>query len=425
MADTRDILTQYVRIEPLTSLPGVTEREIRSRLLTFQYEDTTDKPPKVEITLSNDDMFFLQPLTLPLGMDLRVSWGYLSGRAVRDVTVRRVGGVSRGNKPTEIALSGRPTQIDRAHRTTGQLSRLLPRFDNISISKAVEEIARILGFQETSWIIEDTHANLDSLVVPDSWTPAEFLEKMARYTGFIWDIRSAGERTVFHFHSRGYAAAVAPIALVGFGGPDVLEWGFDNDMTLPAPSKAQARGVDPRSRLTVSSFGADLGSLTVNDWPSTGPFESNEDGTAPADGATQTDAQRNLYTTATIPTSDAANKAFTRATRAVASRAYRQWKLRMRLIGNPDIMAKRDLRLDGFGTPFVDGVWWVRGVRHTVDTKGYLTEILEASRVAPGTGTGSCTPSFTATTVTGRLGGTATTCEAPRTARRRRRRRDQ
>lgn len=369
-ARVRPTIAPTVRIVPA---PGsgldLDEAIFSARLLSFTYEDTDDDPPEVRLEFEAASGSLVRTETLALGLDLQISWGYPDSKAIRDVTIRTVAGIGSGSGGSKIEYVGRPTKLDRLHQNAGPALAGLPVFENMTASAVAREIAGLVDLTGASTLIEDTEQVYPLLAMRSNETPFQFMRRLAKLHNFTWGV----SQSTFHFHSRGFQPPPA-VALLASGGPDVLEWKVEGDLTVYSPSEVTVKGYDPKERHVIVSEHRPEGPVAVA-MIDIGPFSAG----APAVGG----ARQNLVARETISTGDARNKAGLKAARLLRARADRQWKLNLRTIGYPDIMARTWIDFAGAGG-WVDGRWYVRGVKHTIDGGGYITEILEATRRGAG-----------------------------------------
>lgn len=377
-----------VRIFPLTDMPGVTEELLRERLISLNFTDTdkAGEPPSLEMEFADPDETFFRLESIAIGGEFRVTLGYPGDSFVRDFVIRRVKALYTRQRKGTLTLEGRSSEIDKIHRHAGPTFFPLPKFTEMKVTDAVRFLAHALGFLDGSMVIEEENwpgepdvVSATTVTFLESETAAQFLSRQARALDYVWKI----EGDKFRFHSPGFEEP--PLPPIRYrGGADVLEFELDADFRIPAPGRVAATRANPRVNVvettTVEGVTETAGILAIRDL---GPF---------ADAASAgTQSRANLVATDIVPASNVPNKARQQAVRRLQSLAERRWKLELKLVGNPRILAGRKLTLEGFG-PWIDGQWFVRGVTHHWDVSGYTTTVKPATRRQPSSGVGKSKP---------------------------------
>lgn len=369
-----DLRAPLVSIRPVHGAEHLTEETLFERLLEMSYEDSGDKPPEIKLRFADPFGEFFDLETLALGVEFEISFGYGPNRIVRDLVVRNVAGYSSPNSGVGIELSGRPSLLDRLHRRSGSAHQAVPAFDGLRVTDAVRTVAQAFGFAGASAVIEDNDTQLDHLTFREDETAAQFIGRMAKLLHYTWSVR----RSTFHFHSYGYTPTRG-LAILALGGHQVLSWHVEGDLSVPSPSTVEAKGYDPQERLSggYRATPADLAPQGGGYVVDTGPVTPD---------SAQSASQENLVATDIIPTSLPGAKARARAVARLRARADRQWKLRLKLTGTPEVLARMYINLVGRHKALA-GEWYVRGVRHSFTPgEGYVTEITEATRRGPAAG---------------------------------------
>lgn len=388
-------------------------KNFRDRVISFQLEDDFRKPlDKCTLVLNNNDGALMDINSLALGVTFSISFGYFGGLAPpRLMQCRkmkgafRIGGLGPESAPNTTA--GGTVQLEllsqvwnmNMFRAVSQTSRAtqpssisteetVTEFTDdalgftesrrlLFVRKTIPDIVRILareqGFDGPSLLVQDLDNEpvYDDYVIPSDFSDAEWIADKAKERGWTFAIDDDG----FHFHTPNFEPAnIEPVELGWFNGdPDVLRWDIDGDLNVP--QNVAVRGSDRRSEIIL---GIGQGTRSVGS-------KSDAEGGFNRNTLVINDkgpGGKRLSPDLLLSTSDPTRKQIARVER-VLSRAENKWKLKMTVVGNPRLKARRTLNLKNFG-PLVDGKWFIRKAIHKyAANQVYLTEI-EARRRGPG-----------------------------------------
>jgi hypothetical protein len=354
--------------------------DLRDRLTSFKLEDTNRGFDTVIIELDNADGALLRLDSLATGVVFKVSFGYpgalspprlMQCRAINGAL--RVGGLGAASGPHTTA-GGIITLTLKSQIWNMNYQRALSSvegdvdrdllLEGITITDAVRAIARRYGFDGPSLLVEDLpeEPRLESTVIPARWSSAEWIKNEANHRGWVFRIDSDG----FHFHSYDFTWPTegGPEELSWFmGEPDVIEWNIKNDLNVPQNINIREGSV--RKETAFGSFG--ISTEAGQTFRGAGVWRTKPKGR-------QKELSPNLMLTA--PNSEVRNKRMEKN----LSKAARRWRLRLLLVGNPNVRFGRKLKLRNFG-PLIDGEWRARKTIHTYRPGDvYRTEIAEAVR---------------------------------------------
>jgi phage protein D len=375
--------------------------EIARRTLKLVYTDRRKDFDNIEWQLDNRDGKLTRPENLATGLIVRLKLGYINGATPwRAFIINRVqGGVgvwgrenaAVGSNESEVTFYGRNRNAPggrsaRPWRRTAQPpskkpKKQYPATSDITMhelildqtdrprvikcsssSDAVYKIAARNGFDAASTVIEDTHDSCEEIVIREGQSDGEWLYERAQFFGFVFKV----SHEKLYWHSRNYSGAKMPVVeKLMYGGPDILRLTIDCDFRLPIPNEVKGVHFDYRTRiLKAVDFARDKANQQANhidlyasilDDPSRGQALTRKD-TFPvlASSPRMVDDQ-------TI-------------SRFVAKHA-RAFKLVVRTVGNPKLLAGHLVDIGGTGSPFADGRWLIDEARHTLDSSTYETEL--------------------------------------------------
>lgn len=391
-------------IRPMSGFDPAGARELRDRLLSFEYESTTKPIDVARLELDNTDGKLLSRESIVLGIGLEVQWGYVGSLcAPRLVTCKKIKGLAGerrsagGMRPTRESLGGSGKVFLECEARSHQMNRMLAAdgsaperqsgrmFFNMTITDIVREIARVYGFEDDKILIEEPPHNpvRDFISIPADETDAQFVVRQANHFGFLF----SADDFAFRFHSRDFATGTTQFTYF-MGDPDVMNYEIDGDLTLGAPRRVSARGVNPRTGQIVT-FTTD----PLDEGPMNAPEAANETREREVGVPSQTLGGMGQYVFGgvrseldVLTVSNASERAIDAAVRRQKAHADRKWKLKLELVGNPTVFSKQKVSLDGFGY-LINGAWFLRKVTHKYTASNvYTTTIDEATRKSPGAG---------------------------------------
>jgi len=397
-----DTLQPQLILKPLRGFLPEAGRILRDRLLNFEYESVLKIVDVARFELDNTDGKLLSLESMALGVGLEVAWGYVGALTQpRTVTVKKVKGMAGerrtggGRRAVRESIGATGKIFLECWAKTHLLNRLLaddgtqergPRvFMNMKISEIVTEMARNYGFAGDRAAIEPPSNDpvKPYVVIPTDETDAMFLMRQARHLGYVFAI----EEALFRFHSREFGKTPIKLCYAG-GDPDVMNLEVEGDLTLGAPRRVSARGIDPM-RYGVANFTTDpIDEGPMNQQPGASSSEAREAGVVqrPASdlgmGQYVFDNVRSELDVMAI--SRPSERAMNAALRRLKAQADKKWKLKLELVGNPKVFARQWIDLDGAGA-LADGEWYCRKVTHKYTAGNvFTTTVDEATRKKPG-----------------------------------------
>jgi phage protein D len=379
---------------------------ITDRLQKFELVDNDRKIDACEVTFLDEEGFFTDPNQLKYGAVVDVAWGYPGLMSQpRRLWIRRIKlGMLQGRKfarrrrgylVTFHALA--PGVIDHGE---------VPTTDDVFESKPFSSIVRIisqkLGYHTESRnkkaiikIPVDTDTVRENITRAATETYDQFLSRIANEYGFIYkrgdDKLYFGERDLEDKAS--FVVDAEDSNLLGFD--------LDGDLIFGVPAGLTVVGFRPKDQKIVQvdisndQLQHKKGALppiahTSAEAASSAAPESNDGQVEePRDKGT-TESTFRLETNGTsklqaISKSHTVLRDYRPATDskiiAVRSKHYNQrikktWRLRLRLVGTVDIVSGELIVLINFSTALLEGVWYVKEARHTIDQNGYITELV-------------------------------------------------
>jgi phage protein D len=361
--------------------------DLRSRLISFEYEDTNKKLSACKITLDNRDLqLFDDEQGLMGGGMFRVSWGYpVRMTPPREIVIKKV----RGFQRLQVEGFSRGVLLDRVEQTRA--------WADVKRSDVVREIAEANGFAEGQRFIQDTEIVYDT-INQAAETDARLLRRLAQAEDFEFFVGPDG----LHWHDPGYGEPIRHRWEYYAGRGTLQSISVESDLTKRI-GRSRTRGVgeagtgdteqgqdattSTTSRDTLAPATQTTGPETelvpiVIDKPDpeTGQFreviEFRERPVKKSDANPQVDegvAERNQTATVDpIPPSEkreAKRRADTRFKRAERDSI----KLSARVIGDPTIEAGHVVEIRGIGA-WLSGKYYLREVKHTISARGYFTE---------------------------------------------------
>lgn len=375
----------------------------RDRVISFTLEDDFKKHiDKAELILNNNDGALMDMQSLALGVVFTINFGYIGALAPpRIMQCRkmkgafRIGGLGAESAPNTTAGGLVTLELQsqvwdmNLYRGVSKLRSAEDQqlvgvqedrqylFIKKTVPEIVRELARTQGYDGTSLIVQDldNETPLDRYVIPADFSAAEWIANQAKERGWVFAIDSDG----LHFHEPEFEIANADTVELSWfrGDPDVISWELDGDLNVP--QNVQVRGTDLRSELVIGTANGSVGANTPDrNVAEVGKVRNSF--LIDNKGAKSKRLSPDLLISTTNPSRQQLIKA-----QRVINRSANKWKLKMTVVGNPNIKARRTLTLKNFG-PLVDGVWFIRKAVHKyAANQVYITEI-EAKRKAPGQG---------------------------------------
>lgn len=391
-----------------TLVGGISSDEFKERTLAITIEDNAREYDQIEITLNNSDGELTKLENIALGLALRIRYGYQSNTSAwRTFIISRMrGGVGRAGYAKPVAMndtnativySGRnrnapdvktrgnagakenkPTGKGRGTRIAsgrGRASSPIVALDSKKrdswsgptegsrvfqvhrLSDAIREIALRDGYAANRIFIQDTEDQVNSIVIPEGMTTADFLRLSQERLGWHWKVT----KDEFYFHEpRWKEGPDQEVRTYAYGSDDtILDLSLDMDFRLPIPRKVKTKAHNPLTRST-----------TIVDQDSVASGISNA-----ATELTFIDADRDKHLRRDdifMATGVTQNLAGYRAQRSFFEKVQRAVQITLTVVGDPTLTAGEQIRITGTGTPIVDTVWFVEQVRHVFDGQTYV-----------------------------------------------------
>lgn len=375
---------------------------LESRLQSFVLTQNDRKLDLCDVTFLDEEGLFTDPTQLLHGAVVDIAWGYpgLMSES-RRLIIRRIKlGLMQGRKyarrrrgylVTFHALA--PGIIEHAQAPTSN-----DLFEGRPLSSVVREIAQKIGFHEENRgklkaIINvppesDYIRNSIARMAPETYP--QFLTRLAREQGLLSRINHDG----FYFGPRDTEQKASLI--VDQDGDTLLGFELDGDLVFGVPAGITVVGYRPGDQKIVKA--------TLSTKP-------DKKGTVPAIAHTseEADAAGKPATTSVVePAAGAKTSQVIEGTSGVSKaqaisksrtvmvdfrsstddkvdaklakyynqRIKKRWRLRLRIVGNVQARAEQTIVLVNFGTALLDGLWYVKEAKHTIDQGGYITELL-------------------------------------------------
>ena len=413
-----DPFSPRVVLQPLVGFPREFQAEdgarnvytlsARDRLQSFEFTDNDKKRDIARLTFIDDEGVFVDPSQLAIGAAIDVAWGFPGKMSlpkrliVKKLKLGMVQGRKWGKRRRGFLVTVEAVDQAFEHHTKAPTDDEL--FEDLPLSTVVRLVAERMGFHESlrgdKSLKIDVPPELDdrpkAYTRPSTATYPQFLRFLARHYDAVYRQNSSG--LYFGFQDPTAAADY----FVDMEGETLLGFELDGDMLLGAPGSLTVEAFNPSTqqivRITKTARDTKKGrgkgseiSITEDDARSSQQgTESGDVEDSDADGANRlrggglfktraTRAQQSSVLQNRVkedfqPTTLA--KANARATASFLERLKRTWKLRIRVVGDPQLAAFKTIDLRNFDTPLLDGVWYIREARHTVDpNSGYVTEL--------------------------------------------------
>ena len=402
--------------------------ELRRRTVSLIYTDNDRSYDKIEWELINNDGLLTRTEYLALGLVVRFRFGYtdyttgwksfiitrarggvgVAGRAnpavsEEDCTITLEGrnrnapdakkqrGKKGSKKKSGDCANPKPTGKGRGCRYPGRgggPTTALSRLDNLKrdaytgptegkrifsvqhLSDAVREIALRNGYPENAIYVQDTDDEVNSVVIPTGYTDADFLEEMAEELQWVYKAEGA----TFHFHEKDWRRSKKKTKHVfDYGaGRDIITLNIDGDFRLPAPRSTKAYSKNPAIRRTQVGTANHESTAAVNRYATLYYLDDVR-----RRGDSREERDRNTRRDFVFPTTNGGAKgaASEKAKSAFLSKNLRALEMRVRLVGNPSVLARDIAEIRGTGCQLVDGDWYVGQAKHIFDGDTYVTEI--------------------------------------------------
>jgi phage protein D len=329
--------------------------DISDKVLSFEFVDEESKADKLSLKLDNYDLAIFDDPTFRKGTILEVVWGYPGRLApARRAIIQRI----KGARQLTIEAHGMAMIMHKVKR-----SRV---FENRTLGEIATQIAGEYGAElaiagGTSPGNIDVDAVLDKRTghrVQAAETDATFLSRLARRYGLQFYVDSTG----VHFKPRNMAQSPVK-AFTWFNGErgDWLDFDIDNNIAA-RPGSVTKKGIDPLSKKAITH-------RADNDSTKRAGLAPVIEIIDPRTGAGKLQA-RNAEEHTEHSTEHTAQGLKAHAEGKFRDTQHETIKLTFKIIGDPDVLAKRVVEFNGVGKR-ISGRYYVKQATHTIDSSGY------------------------------------------------------
>lgn len=344
-------------------------------VLSLVVEDDEKKADTLKITIDNSDLSAFDDPVFDKTITLRVRWGYPNDlSAEHTAIVQKV----TGARVLELEC------LDKG--VVGNKEAKTRVFERVTRSQVAEAIAVELGYTAAQRFIQPTTI-VHETIAQAGMTDLQFAKKLATLEGFEFFV----SRGNFHWEERRFGDE--PIRVLSYFLPpnvgDVIDFKLEDDL-VGRKGKTTAIGRDPVTKTQIGG----VGSVADTERAKLGTVPAAPDAStaAPAAGVLTFDPVTNQtvitypppgkpvpsagsaqnVTTATTATSSAAAKA--EADAAFKRSARAAIKLTVDCVGDPGLVAKTVVRIEGLGAR-LSGNYYVTKAVHTHGPGSYRTTI--------------------------------------------------
>lgn len=397
---------EKVVTESLTG-SGAVHLSIGDRLQSFVLTDNDKKIDVCDITFIDEEGLFTDPEHLMHGAVLDIAWGYPGHLSQsRRLVVRRIKlGMVQGRKFARrrrgflvtfqaLALGVVKNQKHASAPIQNDL------YENMPLLNIVRDIAQKNGYHEEAdgedraeiLIPHELNDVRSSITRVAAETYRSFLVRIAHKYGLICNFDS---KTGLYFGPRKVDAPSSFV--VDMEGDHLIGFDLDGDLVLGAPAGLTVVGVRPSDRKIIkvvvpvkaqdakhgrvppiartTSEAAGESGVQQQQQPVESTVTTETLAVAGSNGVTSSQALRMHH----VVYEDFRPAAYDNVN-AIAQRNYferikKTWKLNIRLVGTVEAKTRRTILLQNFGTAILDGLWYVKECKHTVDSGGYITEL--------------------------------------------------
>lgn len=354
MTENRAAPGFYIRVGP--PAPGAggranasTQLDESARVVDFKFEDDEQKPDKLTLVVDNHDLRHIDSDTWAKGNVIEFSFGYEGRRSPpRTAVVQTVKGFE---KLTIEALSS-----DCIMNRSPRPDRV---FENVKRSEVVRLILKEYGYDEKDMQIEDTERVLEQ-VTQGPFTDYQLIRQLASKEGFEFYVDFDG----VHFHKR--RLDQKPIKAYTYfteqGRGEMLGAPSIEDSIAPEQRKVGAITMRGRDPSTGKPFEVRADNATVQGRPTLMPTMTVHE-QALTDQAKALAGNGVEVVSAT--TEDTEEGAKRQAEAYFAKHQMRAVKMSFAAVGDPNMVAKSVIRVDGIGQR-LSGLYYVRNVIHQI-----------------------------------------------------------
>lgn len=330
--------------------------DISDRVLSFEYVDEESKADKLMLKLDNWDLTLFDDVTFRKGTILEVVWGYPGRLApARRAIIQRI----KGSLEVTIEAHGMAMIMHKVKH-----SRV---FENKTLAEIATQIANEYGAElnvaggtaRGNISIEEALDKRMPHRVQAAETDATFLNRLARRYGLQFYVDSTG----VHFKARN--TEQTPVKAFTWYNDQRGDWiSFDIDNNIAArPGAVTKKGIDPLSKKPITH-------RADND-------STKRKGLAPViEIVDERTGKTHLQARSAEEHTEHSSEQTAQGLKGQAEGKFRQTqhetiKLAFKLVGDPDILAKRVVEFNGIGKR-MSGRYYIKSATHTIDASGYV-----------------------------------------------------
>lgn len=345
-----------------------------TRVTQFTFEDLEKGADKLSLIVDNWDLSNFDNPLWSQGNELLVSWGYDGNMALeRRMVIKSV----KGSTVLTVEAMSRSVLLNQQRK-----ARV---FEAVKYSDIAHAIATEAGYSEASYRLIDDSEVVHEVVAQSNLTDAQFLRHLANKIRWEWYVDFDG----FHFHPR--RLGQRPLRKITYftdpGEGEVLSFTIENDITAKpqAPTGAvQVKGRDPKEKKDISER-AD--NATEKDRSTLGDIVKIVDPETGTRSYQQANAALEVKRTSAASAAQAKQE---------AKGAYRAGQTRtvvgtLRMVGDPNLVAKSIVEIEFPGAKRITGRYYVTAIKHTLSAAGdgsYTMELKVRRDATTATGQG-------------------------------------
>lgn len=354
--------------------------DFSDRVLSFKYEDEEQKADRVTLTIDNFDLALYDDPAFKHGMLLDVSWGYAGRMApTRRCVVQSI----KGGKTVTVTAVAQSILMNKTIRARS--------FTNSRYSDVARTLAREAGFGDDAIDVEETPV-VHETITQARLSDAQFIRRLAEKEGYEFYVDHEG----FHFHRRRLDQSPTRtfVYYIDREGGDVLDFSLDDDITKPkARHRRRGRNLTERTEIDAEASNetdtnratlAPVASLPTPRTPAASPTASSpsvfvtfdRDTSAPLLSG-RASADERVASEETAPTTAQDSTSAEREAVGTNRRARQSAiKLKLDVVGDPYVLAKTVIVVEGLGTR-LSGRYYVKRVVSTLGNDGSYKVALE------------------------------------------------
>ena len=315
--------------------------DLSHRVLSLNFVDDERKADKLTLTVDNFDLANFDDPVWAHGNILQFSFGYASGMApVREAVIRKV----KGGRQLSIEAHSKDVVMDRIKRREA--------YENMTRSEVVEVIAARNGYMDDTLLMDDT-PEVFEIITQNNLTDAQMLRKLAHLEGKEFFVDFDG----LHWHGRDLEQA--PIReLIYYTDPeqgDIIDFDIENDITRK-PARVRVKSRNPETGKTVTGLAdnnTDTSRPILQETKALEEFiiDFDPESGAPISGTRQLAPTQTVAHEDDIPSNaQTETEAKTEAKRRYRKATQRAVKMTIRMVGDPNLVAKSVIKVRGMGT---------------------------------------------------------------------------